>query len=614
MQSFTYIPIPMYKENFQLLKRNIKSIIGFEILFSLITAGICTPILLALFNWSIKLSGLGYIANSNVMSYLLHPTTILLIIVIIFMMALISLLNILAVIQAIHASHKDEDIRVAQMFAGGFVEARRVFSKKNWFMVLYTVLIIPLTGFVAVAGYAGSIEIPEFITDFIKNNTILSIGATILAVYIVVLALKWAICYHSFVFESDDFKTACRESARLTKGHHVHIFFDVILWELTLGVLLYVISAIVSAVAVLIIKMVAGADAYSLSVNAVYLIGITMSTLYTMFSVPLVFVHLSDLYYTFKEEKGEKIPDFEPPKDIGFKKTWARTAAWGVIGVIVVVNVAGFYMMEEGSYSLQTDITTVPEVSAHRGDSASAPENSIPAFEKAIEDGADWIELDVHQTKDGVVVVTHDSDLNRIAGVDKQIYDLTYDELEQYDVGSWFSSDYSYLRVATFDEVCRLCKGKIKMNIELKPTGNEENFEANVIKVLQDNNISPDSCVIDSLQLPAIQAAKKIDPEYRTLYIMTVALGDFTKIDGVDDYSLESSFITEDTVREVHAAGSRLFAWTVNNEENVDEMIMDQVDNIITDDPVATKNMIEENKSASDIVSFVSFFFPAQAA
>ena len=63
------------------------------------------------------------------------------------------------------------------------------------------------------------------------------------------------------------------------------------------------------------------------------------------------------------------------------------------------------------------------------------PENSIPAYAAAIEQGADWIELDVHQTADNIVVISHDANIKRIAGVDKNIWEMTYAELETYDVG-----------------------------------------------------------------------------------------------------------------------------------------------------------------------------------
>jgi len=214
-------------------------------------------------------------------------------------------------------------------------------------------------------------------------------------------------------------------------------------------------------------------------------------------------------------------------------------------------------------------------------------------------------------TKDGVIVVTHDADLERIAGVDKNVYDLTYDELEQYDVGSWFSSDYKDLHVATLDQTIKLCKGKVKLNIELKPTGNEPNFVANVMSVIDQNDFRGD-CVLASLQLDTIREVKKIDPRYKTLYIMSLAAGDVISEPSADAFSLESSSINEDMVDEIHSAGKELFAWTVNEEENVDKMVDERVNNIITDDPVQTREIIQEDKTSSSAEWFVNLFFPGE--
>ena len=76
------------------------------------------------------------------------------------------------------------------------------------------------------------------------------------------------------------------------------------------------------------------------------------------------------------------------------------------------------------------------EITAHRGDNTQAPENTMPAFKAAVENGADWIELDVTQTKDGVLVIFHDSDLMRMTGKPDKIWDMSYEELSQINTAS----------------------------------------------------------------------------------------------------------------------------------------------------------------------------------
>src|SRR5262249_2835558 len=108
------------------------------------------------------------------------------------------------------------------------------------------------------------------------------------------------------------------------------------------------------------------------------------------------------------------------------------------------------------------------KVTAQRGHARAAPENTLSAVRAAIASGADYAEVDVQQTADGVVVLLHDRDLKRVAGVSRRLDELSYDEVRRLDVGSWFSPAFAGERVPTLVEVIDLCRGRIRLNIELK--------------------------------------------------------------------------------------------------------------------------------------------------
>src|SRR5262249_22055869 len=91
-------------------------------------------------------------------------------------------------------------------------------------------------------------------------------------------------------------------------------------------------------------------------------------------------------------------------------------------------------------------------VTAHRGHARAAPENTLSAIRKAIESGADYVEMDVQQTADGVVVLLHDRDLKRVAGVSRRLDELSYDEVRKLDVGSWFDPAFAGERVPTLEQ------------------------------------------------------------------------------------------------------------------------------------------------------------------
>jgi glycerophosphoryl diester phosphodiesterase len=130
------------------------------------------------------------------------------------------------------------------------------------------------------------------------------------------------------------------------------------------------------------------------------------------------------------------------------------------------------------------------QIMAHRGASKAAPENTLAAFRKAIEDRADWIELDVQETADGQVVVFHDSDFMKLSRVNLKIWDATVDRLKDIDVGSWLSPQFKDQRVPTLAQVLDECKGKIRVNIELKYYGHDQQLEQRVAEIVDSRDMA----------------------------------------------------------------------------------------------------------------------------
>ncbi|MGM0674385.1 MAG: glycerophosphodiester phosphodiesterase [Spirochaetota bacterium] len=114
-----------------------------------------------------------------------------------------------------------------------------------------------------------------------------------------------------------------------------------------------------------------------------------------------------------------------------------------------------------------------PLIFAHRGYSARAPENTMPAFHRAADAGIPGVELDVHLSRDGIPVVAHDADLLRLAGVDAALGELTAEELARADVGSWFSAEFAGTGVPTLDELFETFKTSFYYDVEIKHSGGD---------------------------------------------------------------------------------------------------------------------------------------------
>lgn len=235
-----------------------------------------------------------------------------------------------------------------------------------------------------------------------------------------------------------------------------------------------------------------------------------------------------------------------------------------------------------------------PVVTAHRGYSAVAPENTLPAFQMAIDQGCEWAELDVQMTRDGVVMVTHDTSLRRCTGRNENIYDLTYNEVRKLDAGRWFGQKYTGAKVPTLEEVLDLCKGKIQLNIEIKPNAATPELEAETIRIIREKGFAQD-CTITSQSYETLCKVKELAPEIRTGYILALGVGSYYDLPAADFFSVQSTFITSGMVQQIHKRSKTISAWTVNREEDASELLSIGVDDLITDKPDMIQQLLSED-------------------
>ena len=280
------------------------------------------------------------------------------------------------------------------------------------------------------------------------------------------------------------------------------------------------------------------------------------------------------------------------------------------ISIVVLVLICGTiftYSLRNNLYNFNIEYVRPMEVTAHRGASVSYPENTMAAFKGALELGADWIELDVQQTSDEKIIVLHDTNLKRTTGLNKNTWEATYEEVNALDAGSFFDSKYQGEKIPLLKDVLEFASNNnIKLNIELKPTGYEKNFEAQVVDLVKEYNLL-DKCVITSQVYEVLANVKKYNQDIKTVYVMSLAYGNILDLKEADNFSIEASSITKKLVKEIHNAGKEIYAWTVNTKENMNKMIDLNVDNIITDNINLAKETIYESKTSNIILKYIEF-------
>jgi glycerophosphoryl diester phosphodiesterase len=237
-------------------------------------------------------------------------------------------------------------------------------------------------------------------------------------------------------------------------------------------------------------------------------------------------------------------------------------------------------------------------VIAHRGSSAEAPENTLAAFRLAIEQGADVVELDVQESADGEVLVAHDSDLMKVAGVGLKIWEANAAELRSIDIGSHAGAEFAAERVPTLAEALAVCKGKVHMLIELKSYGHDQHLEERVVEMVEAAGLE-DSCSFMSLDHHMVSALKRLRPKWRVGVLAAKAFGDLTSLDA-DFLAVETRMATSTFVRRTHRAGQDVYVWTVNDPAWMLTMMSRGVDGLITDRPQVARSVVATRAEMSD--------------
>ena len=238
------------------------------------------------------------------------------------------------------------------------------------------------------------------------------------------------------------------------------------------------------------------------------------------------------------------------------------------------------------------------KVWAHRGASGYYPENTMASFEGAVKQKTDGIELDVHLSKDGYLVVCHDETLNRTTngtGFIKQ-YDLF--QLKQLDAGGWFDRKYRGEKIPLLDEVMELVKAaNIELNIEIKAGSIfYKGIEEKVLELIEKHSLA-EKTIISSFDHYALVKIKELNPNIKTgiLYVESLYKPlDYIRTTKANALHPNFITVTKELVDEAKENGVEINAYTINREEDMDRMNKLGITGIITNYPDKAKEIVKK--------------------
>lgn len=596
----------LFVRTFRLLVRSKQHFFLYQLLYAMVTMLCVGPLTAKLGELAREHSGYSYITLENLPYFLLKPLTILVAVFLILIYAFFILWEI-SLIASFLLVGKNLDKRAGiYIFLGSLWKATYAFRKGNWSSLLLSFAGLIAANIIVVVGIVTQTRIPNYIVTSIAHLPIVKMVLAGIVGFIVLIVFQNLFTLFYFLLERKNMKQSVLDSKKLLKGHKLHsalciLITNVIVIVVSVAIYYLLITAEALFVMLFVNKGTAVAVFLSLRehVNVYAGIFLTWFGLYCNMGITL------ELFLRYKKVNEEIIyrETAHQHRLISDKKK-----RWIAIGLMILVFVADaaytkHQVLNGNGISILPAFDGV-KISAHRGFSSKAPENTLPAFAEAIDAMADFVELDVQQTKDGELIILHDSNLKRTTGVNKFIWNLTFDEVRSMDAGVWFSEEYAGTQIPTLEEAIQLCKGKALMNIEIKTNSHFKDLEEKVIELIQQYDLQ-NQCVVQSTDIRALTKVKELDPSIRTGIILMGAYGDFEASSVIDFFSIRSQFVNRNMVKSAHTNGKAVYAWTVNTKNEIRRMKVLKVDNIITDRPILARELLYQDNFR---LSFRSLF------
>lgn len=587
----------LFQRTIRLLLKNKKHFFLYQLLYALIAVLCIFPLTETLMRIARTKSSYSYITTENLLDFLCKPVTIFTVLCLTFVIGFFVLWEISLVYSFLLVGKRLDKKPGIYVFLGSIHKALYGWKGKNILTILLSYCFLIGTNITVIVGIFTRTRIPSYIVKSIVHLPMMKMMIGLVVFVIVLIAYRNLFTLSYFLLERKTWKESRKSCAQLMKGHRIHSFFSFLIWNIGVGVL---------CVASYVLIMIAEAVFVILFVNkttavAVFLTLCEHANIYAGFCLAWFGLYANlglgtELFIRYKKIKEE---EFQADEIHVAEKvlTDKRKRIIALVLVIGVFLVDGLYTRQNILSGRQTTILSSFDgikITAHRGSSSEAPENTLPAIQAAIDSFADYVEFDVQQTMDGEIVILHDSNLRRTSGQNEFIWNMTFEELRQLDMGGWFSENYAGTQIPTLEEAIALCKGKIRMNIEIKANSHFKDLEEKVVALLQKYDVE-NQCVIQSTEYSSLVKVKSLDDSITTGLILMGAYGEFEESKMVDFFSIRSTFVNRRMVESAHKNGKAVYAWTVNTKNEIRRMKVLKVDNIITDRPILARELLYQD-------------------
>ena len=539
-------------------------------------------IIARIFQLALTLAGEEHLDKNNILSILTNPYSFLILNILILIVAFLMFIEFSILTFTIYGQLTDRQYSYRSILNNAWDKTKNLAGFQTLFFIIYFVITIPTVNLGVRSVLSKNIFIPKFISgEIMKTNSGLIAWGLIMIVF-AYLNLRLIFTLPLTAVGDENILDSIKRSWELTKTGKRKLVLTMLLFEI-----IYLLIAAILIGVITYICIYFDNDGNNPIIQTLFFSSISGIIFFLgVISKVTVITSLITVLIDHNEISEKLVNNLNENKK---KSRFVVTLTTVIIVVAVLVN--GFNMYGSG---VNKNIKTI----AHRGYVAKGVENSIEALEGAAEVGADYVEFDIILTKDNKFVVMHDYNLKRLAGLNKRVQDMNFDEVVGLTIKQ---GDYTS-KIPSLEEFVNKAK-ELNMNlvIELKPHGAEP---SNYIDILIDEvkRLKLENYKFMSLNSKVMEELETKAPNLETGYVIPLQFGNFHH-SNVDFFVIEDFSYRDRLVEQARKENKQVFVWTINDSALITRYLQSPADGIITDEPELVKDekdILENNYSYYD--------------
>ncbi len=592
----------------RLMNAHNKPLFLLQIFFTILFLLLVVPLISVLISYVLGLWGHSYLTDKNILSFLRYPPAILMLSTFLILFSIFLLIMMTSHLQYCCYEPMQKRPNFLRILALGLFKALRSVLSGNLLLPFFALLMYVAMNSPVLVSILLHFNLKDHMPGGYPDAIFVRGLLFLFLIFICFIVFRGLFTLHFCIHERMSFTKGLEASKKLMKGNTLRTLLTLFLTNLLMALLFLLLYFSILILTAMLVYIFAEKNIV-ISVFLSYYPKVTayFNIIFSTVCFIINFNIISTMFCNYREglclsPHKEQILEQTDPDPLRSKNI--RRAAILTLLVLSFAGLLNLYLtVRNDSYSLKEALTGI-RITSHRGNSIVAPENTLISLESAIESQADYAEIDVQQTKDGTLVLLHDHNLWRTTGLNKPIWELSYEDIKDLDAGSWFGNEFAGAGIPTLREAFELSKGKILLNIEVKIHGHEQELEEKLVSLIEEYDFE-NQCTISSWNYGTLHKIKELKDELHTGYIISAAYGNFYNRPDIDFISMKSSFITKSIVETTHRAGKAIHAWTVNTENEMERMKSLGVDNIITDDPYLAREVLYRDNTNDSLIELL---------